>query len=155
MQLYLTLLDYVTILRNMSKSELNIRDEEQVERFSKIFKALPNPNRLKILLELTNCSVSEDDFPTSIDIDQVENCQQEFAKTFMDQAKETGAKTALYFLNNMDFKGCQGCNVSKTKKEVCVLKDDLIPVLEDLNASDIVVFFLCTDLKPRPFGKKL
>ena len=38
------------------------------------------------------------------------------AKTFMDQAKETGAETALYFLNDMDFKGCQGCNVCKTKK---------------------------------------
>ena len=62
------------------------------------------------------------------------------AKTFMDQAKETGAETALYFLNDMDFKGCQGCNVCKTKKEFCVLKDDLTPVLEDLKISDIVVF---------------
>ena len=70
----------MTIRRNMSNSETNIRDEEQVEKFSKIFKALSNPNRLKILLEFIQCSVGGGNFSTSIGIDQVENCQQEFAK---------------------------------------------------------------------------
>ena len=62
------------------------------------------------------------------------------AKTFMAQAKEMGAETNIYFLNYMDFQGCQGCQVCKTKKESCILKDDLTPVLEDLQASDIIVF---------------
>ena len=61
------------------------------------------------------------------------------AKTFMDYAKETGAETILYFLNDMDFKGCQGCHTCKTKKKFCILKDDLTPALEDLQASDILV----------------
>ena len=62
------------------------------------------------------------------------------AKTFIDYAKETGAETILYFLNDMDFKGCQGCNVCKTGKESCTLKDDLTPALEDIQTSDILIF---------------
>ncbi len=64
----------------MSNSEATIQDEELVEHFSRIFKALSNPNRLRILLELTHCQVSEGESETRIGIDQVENCQQEFAK---------------------------------------------------------------------------
>ena len=61
-------------------------------------------------------------------------------KAFMAEAQKTGADTDTYFLNNMEFKGCQACQVCKTKKESCSLKDDLTPVLEDLQNSDIVVF---------------
>lgn len=70
----------MTILRNMSNCEQIAFDEKQVERFSRMFKALSNPNRLRILLELAHCSVSQGSFSTSIGIDQVENCQQEFAR---------------------------------------------------------------------------
>jgi ArsR family transcriptional regulator, arsenate/arsenite/antimonite-responsive transcriptional repressor len=54
--------------------------EEQIERLSTIFKALSNPNRLKIMLEFTHCSKGGQGFAASIGIDQVENCQKEFAK---------------------------------------------------------------------------
>ncbi len=64
----------------MSNSKTKSDTEKQIEKFSTIFKALSNPNRLKILLELTHCSVSEGCFTKSVGIDQVENCQQEFAK---------------------------------------------------------------------------
>ncbi len=76
----LTKPDYSTTLRNMSNPNIDINDEEQVRNYAKIFKALSNPHRLKIMLELTRCSGSEGSFTTSIGIDQVENCQQEFAK---------------------------------------------------------------------------
>ncbi len=70
------------IIRNMSNSDTNILDPilnpDQIEKFSTIFKALSNPNRLKILLELVHCPVGGGNFTTSED--QVENCQQEFAK---------------------------------------------------------------------------
>lgn len=62
----------------MSNSETKIPDTNQVERFSEIFKALSNPNRLKILLELAHCPVGNGRFSTNDD--KVENCQQEFAK---------------------------------------------------------------------------
>jgi len=64
----------------MSNSEIQIIEKKQVEKFSRIFKALSNPHRLKILLELTHCSTCEGNFITSMGIDQVENCQQDFAK---------------------------------------------------------------------------
>jgi ArsR family transcriptional regulator len=64
----------------MSNYELKLSDEKRIDRFSKIFKALSNPNRLKILLELTHCSVSGGSFTASMSVDQVENCQQEFAR---------------------------------------------------------------------------
>jgi multimeric flavodoxin WrbA len=62
------------------------------------------------------------------------------ANVFMSEAGKMGADTATYFLNSMDFQGCQGCMVCKTKKEFCILKDDLTPALEDIHSADIVVF---------------
>ena len=52
--------------------------EAQAEKFARIFKALSNPNRLKILLEFARCPVGNGNLTTSVD--QMENCQQEFAK---------------------------------------------------------------------------
>ncbi len=62
------------------------------------------------------------------------------AKGFLDQAEAKGAQITSFYLNNMDFKGCQGCHLCKTKSESCVLKDDLTPALESMVASDILVF---------------
>ncbi len=75
----------MTTIRNMSNSELEIKelspDEigEQAEKYARIFKALSNPNRLKILLEFVHCPVGDGNLTTSVD--QMENCQQEFAKS--------------------------------------------------------------------------
>jgi len=66
------------IIRNMSNFKIEDDNERNVEKFSAIFKALSNPNRLKILLELSNCSVTGGFLSTTID--QVKNCQQDFAK---------------------------------------------------------------------------
>ena len=52
--------------------------EERLERFSRIFKALSNPHRLRIILELAQCTPGSGMFTTTVD--QVENCQQVFAK---------------------------------------------------------------------------
>lgn len=68
-------------VRNMSNSESQINvgtTDAQVEKFSRIFKALSNPNRLRILLEFTQCPVGNGCLTTNVD--QMENCQQEFAK---------------------------------------------------------------------------
>jgi ArsR family transcriptional regulator, arsenate/arsenite/antimonite-responsive transcriptional repressor len=50
---------------------------EDLERFAGMFKALSNPHRLKILLELSRCANPGGLFETTED--QVQNCQQEFA----------------------------------------------------------------------------
>jgi len=62
------------------------------------------------------------------------------ATTFIGDAENKGADTNVYQLDSMDYKGCLGCNVCKTKKDHCILKDDLTQVLEDLKTSDIIVF---------------
>lgn len=64
----------------------------------------------------------------------------EITKGFLNRSEKNGAITKSYFLNFMDFKGCQGCHLCKTQQESCALKDDLTPALEDLTSSDIMVF---------------
>ncbi|MBU0969682.1 MAG: flavodoxin family protein [Proteobacteria bacterium] len=64
----------------------------------------------------------------------------EIAKGFLTRAQTNGADITSYFLNTMNFKGCQGCHLCKTGQESCVLTDDLTPALADLVSSDIMVF---------------
>lgn len=61
------------------------------------------------------------------------------AQGFLDQAAQLGAEIKTYRLNQMNFQGCQGCFVCKTKLDHCVLKDELTPALADLAAADIWV----------------
>jgi len=61
------------------------------------------------------------------------------ARAFLQAAGELGAETQEYLLNQMDFKGCQGCAGCKTKGESCVLEDDLTPVLAAIKEADILV----------------
>lgn len=61
----------------MSNYKHQINGTPDIDRFAGIFKALSNPNRLKILLELSQCSGSQGQLSTTVD--QVENCQREFA----------------------------------------------------------------------------
>ncbi len=62
------------------------------------------------------------------------------AKEFVEEAKKTGSDTTVYMLNDMNYQGCQGCHICKSKKDYCILKDDLTRVFEDLHSSDVVVF---------------
>ena len=50
-----------------------------------------------------------------------------------------GNDMTTHSLNNLTFKGCQACDGCKNKSEVCVLKDDLTPVLNDIHESDVVI----------------
>ena len=63
----------------MSNDESSTIEQSELEQFSKMFKALSNPHRLKILLELSNCSTGEGQFTT--DEEEAENCQREFAES--------------------------------------------------------------------------
>jgi multimeric flavodoxin WrbA len=52
---------------------------------------------------------------------------------------EHGAHAVTYYLNSLDYKGCQACFLCKTKKDKCIQKDDLAPVLEDVSGCDVLI----------------
>ncbi|MCP4137426.1 MAG: flavodoxin family protein [bacterium] len=62
------------------------------------------------------------------------------ADSFMNAAKNNSSDTSTYFLNTMNYKGCQGCDACKGKTEGCIQKDDLTAALNDLLDADIAVF---------------
>jgi len=57
----------------------------------------------------------------------------------LEGAAEAGAETRNFFLNEMNYRGCQGCNYCK-EHEKCKLEDDLVEVFDDLATADGVVF---------------
>jgi multimeric flavodoxin WrbA len=61
------------------------------------------------------------------------------ARAFLQAARERGAETQEFLLNQMDFQGCQACMGCKTKSDTCILEDDLAPVLEAIRAADVLV----------------
>ena len=61
------------------------------------------------------------------------------AKKFIGTAESLGAEVQTFALNKLEYKGCQGCYVCKTKKESCVLDDGLTPVLEAVKDCDVLV----------------
>ena len=50
-----------------------------------------------------------------------------------------GASAQTHELNTLQYRGCQGCYACKTTSEVCVVKDDVSPILEGIQAADVVV----------------
>ena len=63
----------------------------------------------------------------------------ELANRVLDAAREKGAETEAFVLNDLDYKGCQACMGCKGKKDYCIIKDDLTPVLEAMREADAVV----------------
>jgi multimeric flavodoxin WrbA len=61
------------------------------------------------------------------------------ARAFLATAREQGAQVQEYPLNQLDFQGCQGCRVCKTKADACTLEDDLTPALQAVKEADILV----------------
>jgi multimeric flavodoxin WrbA len=61
------------------------------------------------------------------------------ARAFLQAAAKRGAEVTEYPLNQMNFQGCQGCGACKTKRQTCILEDDLAPVLEAVRDADLLV----------------
>lgn len=61
------------------------------------------------------------------------------AQAFTDEAETNGADVTNYYLNGMDFRGCQGCEGCHTKSDKCVLKDDLTAALNEMREADVLV----------------
>jgi len=71
------------------------------------------------------------------------------AERFNETAKSLGAKVESVVLNQLNYRGCQGCMSCKTTSDKCVLEDDLAGVLESLKSADIVVMAMpvyCSDV---------
>jgi multimeric flavodoxin WrbA len=54
-------------------------------------------------------------------------------------AKEAGAGVEFYYLNEMNYKGCQGCLGCK-RGDACVLEDDLTPIYDKIYGADAIIF---------------
>ncbi len=57
-------------------------------------------------------------------------------------AQSLGAKTKLIRLYDLNFKGCKSCLACKRigAQRKCFVKDDLSPVIEELNNADAIIF---------------
>ena len=62
------------------------------------------------------------------------------ARAFTETAATFGATITDYYLNGMQYRGCQGCEGCHTRSDRCILRDDVTPVLDALYQADIVVF---------------
>ena len=58
---------------------------------------------------------------------------------FCAAAEESGTEVQRFYLNDLDYRDCQGCLICKTKLDHCVLDDDLAPVLEAVRQADVLV----------------
>jgi multimeric flavodoxin WrbA len=71
------------------------------------------------------------------------------ASRFAETAASLGAQVETTVLNQINYRGCQGCLACKTTSDQCVLEDDLKGVLESLKAADVVVLAMpvyCSDV---------
>ncbi|MBP1624030.1 MAG: flavodoxin [Acidobacteria bacterium] len=71
------------------------------------------------------------------------------AAKFTETATGLGAQVETVILNDLKYRGCQGCMACKTTSEKCVLNDDLAGVLESLKQADVILLALpvyCSDV---------
>ena len=61
------------------------------------------------------------------------------AKRFCGKAQELGAEVQTFLLNDLSYRGCQGCNACKSTLDRCVERDDLEPVLDSIRECDVLV----------------
>ncbi|MDR1397408.1 MAG: flavodoxin family protein [Desulfarculales bacterium] len=61
------------------------------------------------------------------------------ADSFLNAAGRQGAQVETFILNDLRFIGCQGCYGCKRVSEVCVIKDDLTPVLRSVEECDVLL----------------
>ncbi|HEX9022985.1 MAG TPA: flavodoxin family protein [Geobacteraceae bacterium] len=54
-------------------------------------------------------------------------------------AAALGARTRMFKLNRLNYRGCQGCYACKKKLDRCILEDDLTEVLAQVAEADAVV----------------
>lgn len=63
----------------------------------------------------------------------------QLAETVASALEEKGNRVTRFFLNTLDFKGCQACYACKQKSETCIIDDDLAPVLDAVKEADVLI----------------
>jgi multimeric flavodoxin WrbA len=53
--------------------------------------------------------------------------------------QEDGSETKVFYLNEMQIRGCQGCRTCKKPEAKCALKDDMATLYEEIESADAVV----------------
>jgi multimeric flavodoxin WrbA len=61
------------------------------------------------------------------------------ANRFCTTAEKFGGEVQTFVLNNLEYRGCQGCMACKTKLDRCILEDDLTEVLNAVRETDVLV----------------
>jgi multimeric flavodoxin WrbA len=61
------------------------------------------------------------------------------ARIVVNAAQKRGAETETILLNELTYRGCQGCYACKRGADHCVVKDDLAPVLESVRQADALL----------------
>ena len=65
-------------------------------------------------------------------------------KRALEGAESLGAETKIVHLNDLCFRGCQSCFACKTRNDpsygTCAMRDDLTPLLHEVDESDGVIF---------------
>jgi len=61
------------------------------------------------------------------------------AESFLQEAERLGAEVERFRLNTMNYQGCVGCNLCKTKTDHFVLQDDLSFVLEAVREAETLL----------------
>lgn len=61
------------------------------------------------------------------------------ARRFTETAAQSGAEIRTFELNQLTYRGCQGCYACKKTLDHCVLQDDLTEVLSSVQEADLVL----------------
>ena len=61
------------------------------------------------------------------------------ANHLCDCLEKLGCEVQTFALNKLDYRGCQGCMLCKTKFETCAIKDDLTEVLDSIPEADVLI----------------
>ncbi len=64
---------------------------------------------------------------------------QTLIEAVLEAASRKGAETRLINLNELNIKGCQGCDACKKKIGACVQKDDLSPLLQEMKEAQAII----------------
>lgn len=62
------------------------------------------------------------------------------AQSFTDTAESLGGKVSTFYLNGMNYRGCQACESCHSTANSCVVKDEATAILDEMRNAEIAIF---------------